>query len=130
MSVTTIKQLNLRQLSPAQSGIWFAQMLDPQSPVYNVGEYLEIMGAIDLGLFETALRWLVAESDALHLRFVETDEGPRQYIGADPDWLMPFVDVSAEADPRAAAEAWMHDDLARVVVLAQGPFVGYALLRA
>jgi glyine---[glycyl-carrier protein] ligase len=30
-------------LSRSQIGIWIAQQLDPTNPVYNVGEYLEIM---------------------------------------------------------------------------------------
>ena len=130
MAVTGIERARLRPLSSAQSSIWFAQMLDPHSPVYNIGEYLEIVGPIDPQLFETALRQVVAQCDALRLRVIETDEGPRQYIGADPDWSMPFVDVSGEADPCAFAETWMHEDMARVVDLTRGPLFGYALFRA
>ena len=130
MSVTGTELVKLRPLSSAQSSIWFAQMLDPHSPIYNIGEYLEILGPIDPQLFETALRQVVAECDALRLRVVETDEGPRQYIDADPDWSMPFFDVSGEADPCAVAERWMHEDMARVVDLTRGPLFGYALFRA
>ena len=53
-----------------------------------------------------------------------------QDIGVDPDWVMPIIDVSAEADPRVAAEAWMRDDMARVADLTRGPLFGYALFRA
>jgi Condensation domain len=129
MAVNTTEHLKLRPLSRAQLGIWFAQMLDPNSTVYNVGEYLEILGLIDPRLFEIALRRVVAESDALHLCFIETDEGPRQYIGAGADWLMPIIDVSAEVDPQAAAEAWMRDDMARIVDLTRGPLFGCALFQ-
>ncbi len=128
-AITAIEDPNLRLLSAAQLDIWFAQMLNPHSPAYNIGEYLEIVGPIDPGIFETALRRVVAESDALQLRFIETDDGPRQYIKEDSDWLMPIVDVSAEIDPRAAAEAWMRDDMVRIVDLAHGPLFGYALFR-
>jgi nonribosomal peptide synthetase DhbF len=130
MAVTGIELVKLRPLSSAQSSIWFAQMLDSHSPVYNIGEYLEIVGPIDPQFFETALRQVVAECDALRLRVVETNEGPRQYIGTDPDWSMPFFDVSGEADPCAFAETWMHEDMARVVDLTRGPLFGYALFRA
>ena len=124
------RALEQRRLSAAQLGIWFAQTLAPQSPIYNIGEYYEILGPLDSGAFEMALRQVVAETDALHLHFVETDEGPMQYIEADPDWVMPFIDVSAETDPRAAAEALMREDMDRVVDLVRGPLFGYMLLRA
>ena len=128
--MSVISELSMRPLSAAQLGIWAAQMIDPVNPAYNTGEYFEILGPIDPRLFETALRRVVAETDALRLRLVESAEGPRQYAGADPAWVMPLVDVSATADPRAAAEAWMRDDMARAVDLTRGPLFGYALLRA
>lgn len=110
MPIDMTAELNLRPLSAAQAGIWVAQMLEPHSPVFNVGKYIEILGPVDPGRFETALRQVVAETDALHLRVIETDNGPRQYIKVDPGWIMPYIDVSAEDDPQAVAETWMHDD--------------------
>ena len=68
----------LLPLSAAQTSIWAAQMLDPLDPGYNISEYLEILGPIDPRLFEEALRRVVFAADSLHLRFVETSEGPRQ----------------------------------------------------
>src|ERR1700752_5063986 len=77
-------------LSDAQLGIWFAQSIDPASPAYNLAEYLEIGGSIDRTLFETALRQVVNEAEALRVRFVDSADGPRQIIGAAPDWSMSF----------------------------------------
>ena len=57
-----------RELTAGQLGIWHAQQLDPGNPVYNIGEYLEIPGALDLGLFECALRQAASEVEAAHLR--------------------------------------------------------------
>src|SRR5258708_21681441 len=94
-------------LSDAQLGIWFAQTLDPSSPAYNLAEYLEIDGPIDATLFETALRQVVSETEALCVRFVSSGDGPRQIIGAPPDLSMSFVDVSDAASPQAAAGRWM-----------------------
>jgi hypothetical protein len=64
-------------LSDAQLGIWFAQTIDPSSPAYNLAEYLEIDGPIDATLFETALRQVVSETEALCVRFVSSANGPR-----------------------------------------------------
>src|SRR5882724_5774168 len=79
-------------LSDAQLGIWFAQSIDPSSPAYNLAEYLEIDGSIDPTLFETALRQVVNETEALRVRFVDGADGPRQVICPPPDWSMSFVD--------------------------------------
>jgi amino acid adenylation domain-containing protein len=98
-------------------------------PCYNIGEYVEISGRLDPELFEKALRQVVAETDALHLRFIETEDGPRQYFGADPDWPLPFIDFSAASDPLTAAETWMRADMARAFDISQGPLFRYALLR-
>ena len=124
------KQPILTELSTAQLGIWVAQMLNPQSPIFNITEYVEILGPVDARCFEAALRLIVAETDSLHLRFVETDDGPRQYLAHDPNWVLPFIDVEAEADPRAAAEAWMRNDMVRAIDLARDPPFGFALIRA
>jgi hypothetical protein len=58
-------------LSSPQLGIWFAQKINPSSPAYNIGEYIEIDGAIDPKLFEQALRQVVSETEALRLQIAE-----------------------------------------------------------
>src|SRR5256885_8359467 len=121
-----VKENNPLPLSDAQLGIWFAQTIDPSSPAFNLAEYLEIAGPIDAALFEAALRQVVDETETLRVRFVTTPDGPRQIIGAAPDWSLAFVDVSAAADPQAAAEHWMKADLEKPTDLARGPFLSHA----
>ncbi|EFE66250.1 nonribosomal peptide synthetase, partial [Streptomyces viridosporus ATCC 14672] len=117
-------------LTSAQSGIWFAQQLDASNPIYNAGEYLEIHGPVDVSVFEAALRQVVAEAENLRVTFVETPDGPRQYVHPDPEWQLRVIDVSGEADPRAAAEAWMRADLARPQDPSVGPLFLFVLFRA
>ena len=76
------------------------------------------------------MRQVVAESEALRVRLTEHDGEPRQIIEASPAWLLPTIDLSSEADPRSAAEAWMQADLARAVDLMRGPLFGFALFKA
>ena len=116
-------------LSAAQLGIWFAQELAPSKVDFNSAEYVEIFGAVDPAIFETALRCVVAEADVLSVRFVNHTDGPRQVIGDLPDWSLPFIDVSAESDPSAAARAWMDADRARPIDLLHGPLFAYALFK-
>src|SRR6266540_824332 len=118
------------RLSAAQLGIWFAQQIDPSSPAYNIGEYLEIQGSIDPILFEQALRRVATETEALRLQITDHADAPRQIIGPPASWSMPTIDVSAEPDPRAAAESWMQADLARPIDPTRGQLFGYALFKA
>ncbi|KAF0848509.1 amino acid adenylation domain-containing protein [Nocardia caishijiensis] len=92
-------------LTGAQSGIWNAQRLDPESLSYLVGEVLEISGTepIDLPVLDTAIRRTIAETDTMRLRFSETATGPRQRITDSAPELRPLVDLRGEADPVAAA---------------------------
>ena len=72
----------------------------------------------------------MAEAQSLRLRFVEQGGEPRQWIGEPPAFPLPIVDVSAETDPRAAAEAWMKADLARPVDPTVEPLFGFAIFKA
>ncbi|WP_457034050.1 amino acid adenylation domain-containing protein, partial [Kitasatospora sp. P5_F3] len=126
-----VSSSGFRPLSAAQLGIWLAQQLDPRSPVFNIGGYLEIYGAVDEQLFETALRQVIDETEAVRVRFHERSGQPVQEIVstfAHP--VLTTLDVSGEEDPRAAAEAWMRADMNTAVSLTDGPLFTQALFRA
>lgn len=116
-------------LSGAQSGIWFAQQLDPENPIYNAGEYVEINGPIDPVRFEMALRQAVKETESLHIRFGEDQDGPWQIICPPSDFPLHFIDVSQEKKPREAAERWMNNDLQQPVDLKNGSLFCQALFK-
>jgi len=116
-----------RELMAGQLGIWYAQLLSPDKSVYNIGEYLEIIGDLDTGLFEAAVRRAAGEADGLHLRFRGDGEAVRQYAAEPGEWPLQFIDVSSAADPRAAAEEWMRADLRCPVDLSTGPLFAEAL---
>ena len=42
-----VEDLELRPLSVAQLGVWVIQMLEPRNPIFNIAEYLEILGPVD-----------------------------------------------------------------------------------
>ncbi|WP_327074620.1 amino acid adenylation domain-containing protein [Kitasatospora purpeofusca] len=123
-------------LLATQAAIWYAQALDPESPVYNTGDAVEITGPLDAGLFESALRRTVDEADALSAVVVtentgaeDADPAPRQRLAPGRPWTLHHLDLRAEADPEAAAGTWMRADLARPVDLAEGPLFTQALIR-
>lgn len=116
-------------LSGAQTGIWFAQQLDPENPIYNTGEYIEIHGSVDVKTFESAVRKVVMEAESLHVHFEEDEKGPWQVIDASPEFYMHFIDVSKEENPQKSAEAWMEVDLSTPVNLKKDKLYTEALFK-
>ncbi|WP_159046002.1 non-ribosomal peptide synthetase, partial [Streptomyces sp. WM6372] len=117
------------ELSTAQTGIWFGHQLDPSGHAYNIAEYVDFRGDIDVALFQEACRQAFRESEALHQRFSEGPEGVRQTI--DPS-LVPdvgYMDVSGRPDPEAAAREWMRADLRRPVDVLTDRLWSFALFR-
>ncbi|POM25370.1 Linear gramicidin synthase subunit B [Actinomadura rubteroloni] len=110
-------------LSAGAAGVWYAQRLDPESTVYNVGEYREVRG-VDVRTFAAAVRWAAGDAEVFATRFVETPDGPRQVAGG----AEPQVRVVDAADEDAAV-AWMRAELARPFPLERGPLLRTALVR-
>ncbi|MFF4169351.1 amino acid adenylation domain-containing protein [Streptomyces sp. NPDC001744] len=118
------------ELTMAQQGVWYGQLVDPDSPKYNIGECLEIRGELDEGLFAAALNRAVHLCDSLNVAFVTEDGSVRQRVVrpvAENDRLH-RVDLTGAEDPVAAAERYMADDMATVDRL-EAPHHHFALLR-
>ncbi len=104
----------LLPLTGAQAGIWNAQRLEPESPHYLVGEVVEIDGSADdvglnLDILVDAVVDTIVEAETMRLRFVDTEDGPRQWISYPPSRsdaarAVTVIDLSTEADPRSSAE--------------------------
>ncbi|MFE5614627.1 amino acid adenylation domain-containing protein [Streptomyces sp. NPDC056524] len=112
----------------AQSGIWLAQQIDPDSSAYNIVFALDLHGDADIERLTAAVRQAVEEAESLHVRVRAGDGGPRQTPARAPVDL-PVVDLRGAGDPERAAADWMAADRARPMDLARGPLFGHALLR-
>ncbi|MEE1928325.1 amino acid adenylation domain-containing protein [Streptomyces sp. TRM 70351] len=118
-----------RPLSGAQEGLWYAGRLASDHAAYNTAEAVEIHGALDTGLFETALRRTVAEADTFALRFLDTDDGPRCHRAPDADaWPLRRIDVSDAEDPEDAAWERVRADLATPAAPDREPLFAHTLL--
>jgi len=118
-----------RPLTEAQTGIWFAQQVDPGRSDYNIAWYLEIGGDLDVDRLIAAAGQVVEEAECLHVRFVAQNGEPRQHLDRQPGWTLPVLDVSDEHDPDGAARSWMRADLAQVVDLTRDPLFAHVLFR-
>ncbi|MTE19556.1 amino acid adenylation domain-containing protein [Streptomyces sp. TRM43335] len=76
-----------------------------------VAEVVEIHGAVDVTVLQEAIRQVVDEAEAVRLRATDGPAGPPGFTdgGSLP---LAMVDLADEADPAAAAEAWLRAELA------------------
>ncbi|MFD3514610.1 amino acid adenylation domain-containing protein [Streptomyces sp. NPDC058657] len=117
------------KLTAAQSGMWFAQALDPHSPAQNTAECLEIHGPVDPEVFARTLRQVVSEADALRVRIVDAADGPLQLPLAIPQLPLHVADLRSRTNPFADAMEWMRADLDTPFDLAKGPLFAHALFQ-
>ncbi|MEU3712658.1 non-ribosomal peptide synthetase [Streptomyces catenulae] len=112
-------------LTAGQKDIWFDEKLSGGGAAYNTAIYWDIRGPLDRRLLRTALERLVEEAECLRARFTETDGEPRQFIEelAPADLPLTVTDVSAAADPVAAAREAIRADLAVPLSPAAEPYV-------
>nr|WP_168496387.1 non-ribosomal peptide synthetase [Streptomyces sp. RLB1-33]QIY73939.1 amino acid adenylation domain-containing protein [Streptomyces sp. RLB1-33] len=117
-------------VTAAQLGVWVAQRMEPESPLYQCAVYYD-SGPFDTEVLRHAVTLAVAEADTLRAGFGDDGEVfsviRSRVDGAVP--LLDTLDLRAEPDPQAAARAWMDRDLATVPDLAAGPLFRHALLR-
>lgn len=116
-------------LTQAQHGIWLGQQTDVHSPAYLTAESVCLDGPLDAAAFVEAVRVELDRCDALFMRYRQEGESVLQSVHRPARWHVHEVDLSSEADPDAAAQAWMDDVLARPIDLAHGPLFATALLR-
>ncbi|MEK8173676.1 condensation domain-containing protein [Streptomyces sp. M19] len=98
-------------LTSPQAGIWVAQQLDPELRL----PHRRIPGnprRDRSGIFQEALRIMIAESECLNVRFEEEDGRVWQVPRRMPPLELEVVDVSDHADPGAVAREHMRAVLA------------------
>ncbi|AYG85127.1 Tyrocidine synthase 3 [Streptomyces hundungensis] len=126
----TVRQESF-ELTAAQQGVWYGQLVDPDSPKYNIGECFDIHGTLDEELFDAAVTRAAALCDSLNVEFVVEDVEVRQRVVREPvaeAGRLRVVDLSESADPLAEAERYMADDMVTVDRI-DAPRHHFALLR-
>ncbi|NUT84322.1 amino acid adenylation domain-containing protein, partial [Pseudomonas brassicacearum] len=119
-------------LTAAQRDIWLEQMVQGDSPLYNIGGYLHIEGVVDAERFQQAIDLLVQKHDALRTVLLrEADAGgvPMQMLADTLAVQVPVHDLSDLPDPQASAQAWVEQRMAMAFPLDGGPLFRLALLK-
>ncbi|MEU6584480.1 amino acid adenylation domain-containing protein, partial [Nocardia sp. NPDC046763] len=116
-------------LSPAQMGIWYAQLLDPQVPI-SIAQYVDLPGELDQALLRDRGIVASAEFGSAFLRIVERDGEPMQFIDPtipDRDNVQ-YIDLREAEDPEAEALAWMRAEYSRPIDMVNDRLSASAIL--
>jgi enterobactin synthetase component F len=116
-------------LTIAQRGLWMTQKITPGA-ILNIAEAVEICGPIKPEIFRRALHQVVAEAEQLRVCVVEQNGKPLQVLRPVYPGDFPYVDMSREADPRAAIQTWMMNEVTQPVDLRTDSLWVSALLKA
>ncbi|MGB6182980.1 MAG: condensation domain-containing protein, partial [Rhodococcus sp. (in: high G+C Gram-positive bacteria)] len=114
-------------LTTAQLEVWRAQHLLGDRNDFVITLLVEITGPLDLDLARESVHTVIADADALHVRFDFSGDDPVQYR-VDHEWAVEVVDLSATDDPMAAARTWIADDVASADTSGAGDLFATALL--
>jgi amino acid adenylation domain-containing protein/FkbM family methyltransferase len=79
--------------SYAQRRMWFLQMLDPSSPVYNIPCGLRYPGALEAAVLQRALDEIVRRHASLRTTFAVEDGEPVQVVAAERKQALEVVDL-------------------------------------
>ncbi|MDA7416646.1 amino acid adenylation domain-containing protein [Xenophilus arseniciresistens] len=102
-------------LTEAQAGLWYAQQLAPANPSFNTAHALWMDGPLDVAAFTAVADQAAAECQSLSLAFRLQGTEPMQWIDPSRTPRLDVVDLRALADPRAAAEAAMQQDMGTAI---------------
>ncbi|WP_339484397.1 amino acid adenylation domain-containing protein [Pseudomonas sivasensis] len=117
-------------LTAAQQDIWLDQLRMGDSPLYNIGGYVDFEGAVVPELIQRAVEQLVARHDALRTQLHSDDHGlPRQTFAPALLTEVAQYDLSALPAPQAASQALMQAHMARPYQREGAPLFHFFLVK-
>ena len=117
-------------LTPAQLGVWYAQLLDPDVPI-TIAQYVDIDGELDIAVLQQVSAEAAHAYGSSLVRIGEFDGVPHQYVDHTiaVEQELPLIDLRHHDDPVAAAQEWMRAEFGAPIDLFTDRLVAGAVLR-
>ncbi|MGW0636130.1 non-ribosomal peptide synthase/polyketide synthase [Nocardia salmonicida] len=117
-------------LTPAQLGVWYAQLLDPDVPI-TIAQYIDIDGELDVAVLQQVSAEAAHAYGSSLVRIGEFDGVPHQYVDHTiaVEQELPLIDLRHHDDPVAAAQEWMRAEFGAPIDLLTDRLVAGAVLR-
>jgi amino acid adenylation domain-containing protein len=122
-----IKQ-DVFHLSMVQQDIYFDQLHHGDSPLYNIGGYINLP-CIDVERLKAAHQKLIHEYDAFGIRICVDDSAVMQYICDKRTSSLPIVDFSEQSDPEEEAKQWLKKCFQTSIPMESGELFKATLLK-
>ncbi|MCR8717523.1 amino acid adenylation domain-containing protein [Pseudomonas syringae] len=119
-------------LTAAQRDIWLDQISRGDSPLYNIGGYMQITGPMDAQALQRALTQMVAAHEGLRTVLMPgagADGLPLQTYAASIPMPLAVHDFSDHLDPASSALALVSEQMQRPYVFDGRPLVEFCLIR-
>ncbi|MBN1204932.1 MAG: amino acid adenylation domain-containing protein [Myxococcaceae bacterium] len=117
-------------LTHPQRRIWWAEQLEPGTPLGNISGLMHVSGPCDAALLARAVERFVADTPSLRTELFLQEGEPRQHVVERGPVSVPVVDFSGADEPRAALHAWAEERCRRPFMLVGSPLYDFAVLRA
>src|SRR5215213_6512090 len=81
-------------LSFSQQRLWFISQMDPETPLYNVPEAIELKGELNVAALEQSLNEIIRRHDALRTVFTIVERQPVQICSSGRRLSLKVVDLT------------------------------------
>ncbi|KAF0848829.1 non-ribosomal peptide synthetase [Nocardia caishijiensis] len=117
-------------LTPAQLGVWYAQLLDPDVPI-TIAQYVDITGELEPDVLQAVTAEAAHAYGSPLVRIGERDGVPYQVVDhtLPIETELPLIDLRHHDDPVAAAREWMRAEFGAPLDLLTDRLVAGAVLR-
>jgi len=93
-SITSADRSQVLPVSFSQARMWFMHQIAPESPAYNLGVALRLVGSLDRSSLANSLDEIVRRHEAIRTVFPAVDGQPRQVIAESSPVPLPVIDLS------------------------------------
>ncbi|MFD4428339.1 non-ribosomal peptide synthase/polyketide synthase [Nocardia sp. NPDC058497] len=117
-------------LTPAQLGVWYAQLLDPDVPI-TIAQYVDVTGELDAAVLQQVTAEAAHAYGSPLVRIGESDGVPYQVVDhtIPVETELPLIDLRHHDDPVVAAHEWMRAEFGAPIDLLTDRLVAGAVLR-
>jgi hypothetical protein len=118
-------------LSYAQERLWFLYQMDPGGAAYNVPGTVRIKGALEVKIFERAMKEIVRRHEVLRTRFEMRESGPVQVIDEAVEMEVGVLDLRGVKEEER--EKWIgemtKEEAQKPFDLSRGPLLRMQLVQ-
>ena len=104
--MSTRKNIEFIPLSLTQQDIYFDQLQNVNSPMYNVGGYIQLE-KVNITQLRDSHSQVVKQNDVFGIRIIHQDTSVSQYITEQRNTALPMVDFSQDDSPDESADQWL-----------------------